>query len=93
MKFRWMILLLACAGAVFTDAPKSVLLVAGKPIHGQGEHEFPAGCDLLALSNRGVGIVFLHQVELAVYLIEQGAEVDMRSNRGGTPLLPPSARK
>ncbi|VGO14965.1 Actin-binding protein [Pontiella desulfatans] len=48
MKIRLLFgLLLVCAGAVFAS-PKSILLVAGKPSHGAGEHEFPSSCDVLA---------------------------------------------
>ncbi|QBG47646.1 hypothetical protein EGM51_09665 [Verrucomicrobia bacterium S94] len=39
---------LMLAGAVFAGTPKQVLIVAGKPSHGPGEHEFPAGAELLA---------------------------------------------
>ena len=46
------LILLACAalGApVFAaDAKKNVLMIAGKPSHGPGEHEHNAGVQLLA---------------------------------------------
>jgi type 1 glutamine amidotransferase len=43
-----LVLLIACAGLVATSAAdKRILLIAGKPSHGPGEHEFRAGCLLL----------------------------------------------
>jgi ankyrin repeat protein len=58
MKICWVVVLWVGVVSVFAGAPKSVLLVAGKPSHGPGEHEFPAGCDLLAkaLNDSGLGI-------------------------------------
>jgi ankyrin repeat protein len=42
----------------FASGPSKVLLIAGKASHGQGEHEFPAGCDVLAraLNESGLNI-------------------------------------
>lgn len=112
MTTRILIALFACVATILAGDKKNVLLIAGQASHGAGEHEFPAGCnvlakalndsglpiqasiklqawpdakelaavdavavycdgnhdhllkghegDLLALSNRGVGIVFLH---------------------------------
>ncbi|VGO19705.1 ankyrin repeat domain-containing protein [Pontiella sulfatireligans] len=48
MKIRLLVALLVCVSCAFGDAPKSILLVAGKPSHGAGEHEFPSGCQILA---------------------------------------------
>lgn len=56
MKIRLIVALCFCACSVFAAAPKSVLLVAGKPSHGQGEHEFHAGIDLLAKALNGSGL-------------------------------------
>ena len=48
MKLQLLISTLCCAGALAAAAPKAILIVAGKASHGQGEHEFPAGADVLA---------------------------------------------
>ena len=48
MTKRVLLTILICAGFVFAEAPKHVLIIAGKPSHGAGEHEFPAGADILA---------------------------------------------
>lgn len=56
MKIRLLIALLVYAASVFAETPKSVLLVAGKPSHGPGEHEFPAGCDVLAKALNDSGL-------------------------------------
>jgi hypothetical protein len=42
-----LLMLLMGAGSVFSG-PKNIVLLAGKPSHGPGEHEFPSGVDLLA---------------------------------------------
>ncbi|MDZ8117939.1 ankyrin repeat domain-containing protein [Pontiella agarivorans] len=44
------------AGAVVAGSQKQVLLVAGKSSHGQGEHEYPAGADLLAKALNDSGL-------------------------------------
>jgi hypothetical protein len=41
---------------VYAEEPKSILLIAGKPSHGEGEHEFPAGCDILAKALNDSGL-------------------------------------
>ncbi|MDF7824995.1 ankyrin repeat domain-containing protein [Pontiellaceae bacterium B12227] len=48
MKMRLLLMGLVCAGAVWANGPKQVLIVAGKASHGPGEHEFPAAAELLA---------------------------------------------
>ena len=55
---RYVLMLLACACGVFAYASKSVLLIAGNPSHGDGEHEFPAACALLcdALNESGMDV-------------------------------------
>ncbi|WP_372807771.1 ankyrin repeat domain-containing protein [Pontiella sp.] len=58
----WVVSLIG-AVSVFAEAPKSVLLVAGKPSHGPGEHEFTAGCDLLAQALNGSGLGIAATVE------------------------------
>jgi len=45
---RICLVIFACASALYAQPAKSVLLLAGKPSHGPGEHEFHAGVDLLA---------------------------------------------
>jgi hypothetical protein len=58
MKIGLLLTLFVLATSVFGAAPKSVLLVAGKPSHGQGEHEFHAGAELLvnALNESGLNL-------------------------------------
>ncbi len=56
MRTFLLIVLLACATASRAGAPKQVLLVSGAPSHGQGEHEFPAGVDLLAAALNQSGL-------------------------------------
>ncbi len=48
MKLQILPLLLCCVVSIQAAEPKSILLVAGKPSHGAGEHEHHAGCKLLA---------------------------------------------
>ena len=48
MKLQILPILLCCVLSLHAAEPKSVLLVAGKPSHGAGEHEHHAGCKLLA---------------------------------------------
>ena len=45
---KFCIIFIACLSSVFADAETSILLLAGKPSHGSGEHEFPSGCNVLA---------------------------------------------
>ena len=45
---RLFLLGLLCAGSVWTNEPKQVLIMAGKPSHGPGEHEFPVAAEILA---------------------------------------------
>lgn len=45
---RFAVLLLAVLAALSVHADKSIVLIAGSPSHGKGEHEFRAGCILLA---------------------------------------------
>lgn len=45
-KVQWMLMLFVCAS--FTYAEHSIVLIAGKPSHGDGEHEHYKGCKLLA---------------------------------------------
>src|SRR5262245_45548631 len=40
-------LVFLCAMALLTAAEKKIVLVAGRPSHGPGDHEFRAGCLLL----------------------------------------------
>ena len=56
MKIRLIVALLVGVGCAFAQTPKTILLVAGKPSHGQGEHEFHAGGDVLvkALNESGL---------------------------------------
>jgi ankyrin repeat protein len=56
MKRKAIYLLLLCAASVYGNTPKSILLIAGKPSHGEGEHEFPSGCDILARSLNESGL-------------------------------------
>lgn len=42
------ILTVLIVSASFAEAKKKILFIAGKPSHGNGEHEFRAGCMLLA---------------------------------------------
>jgi ankyrin repeat protein len=48
MKNIWLILSLVTVASVYAKSPTSVLLISGEPSHGPGEHEFPAGCAVLA---------------------------------------------
>jgi hypothetical protein len=56
MKYLLLTLLMGAVSVV--AGPKNILLVAGKPSHGQGEHEFPSGVDLLvkALNESGLDL-------------------------------------
>ncbi len=56
MKVVMLILSVCLASAVHAAEVKSVLLIAGKPSHGQGEHEFPSSCDILAKSLNDSGL-------------------------------------
>ena len=64
---RYVLMLLACACAVFANASKSILLVAGKPSHGAGEHEFPAGCEVLAKALNESGLPVRASVKLQAW--------------------------
>jgi len=50
-------LLLSISLSAFSE-PKRILFIAGPPSHGWNQHEFPAGCELLAqcLNESGLGI-------------------------------------
>lgn len=48
MKLQILPILLCCVLSLHAAEPKSILFVAGKPSHGEGEHEHHAGCKLLA---------------------------------------------
>lgn len=63
MKKKLLVLLIFCVGSVWASAPSNVLLVAGKASHGAGEHEFPAGCDVLAKAINDAGLNLSAQVE------------------------------
>jgi ankyrin repeat protein len=65
MKLRILLLFVCGVLAVRAGEPKKILLVAGKPSHGQGEHEFPAACDLLAkaLNDSGLNLMATVQYE------------------------------
>ncbi|MDQ8197370.1 ankyrin repeat domain-containing protein [Pelagicoccus enzymogenes] len=47
-----------CGGVLASAAPSRILFVAGEPSHGWNEHEFPAGCEVLAdaLNASGLGV-------------------------------------
>ncbi|MDF7798942.1 ankyrin repeat domain-containing protein [Pontiellaceae bacterium B1224] len=48
MKIQVGLFALICAVSVWAEVPKQILIVAGKASHGSGEHEYPAGADILA---------------------------------------------
>lgn len=63
MKYIILSILLCCAAFGYAEKPRSVLLVAGKPSHGEGEHEFHAGCDVLARALDGSGMAIKASVQ------------------------------
>ncbi len=56
--FRALCLLVGPAAAVAAPVTPIVLLIAGEPSHGPGEHRFPDGCKLLAeaMNTSGLGL-------------------------------------
>jgi hypothetical protein len=57
-------LLLSLLLASPTLAEKSILLIAGPKSHGQGEHEHPAGCELLAQHLQGSNLGIKAEISL-----------------------------
>jgi hypothetical protein len=54
---RWILVLMGMAAALATGAeekPKKLILIAGKPSHGPGLHEFNAGCMLFQKCLSGI---------------------------------------
>ena len=46
IQFRWLMLVLLVGVIAGEAADKRIVLIAGKPSHRPGDHEFRAGCSL-----------------------------------------------
>ncbi|MDF7805809.1 ankyrin repeat domain-containing protein [Pontiellaceae bacterium B12219] len=77
MKLRVWVLMLLSTVSVFAMPPKQVLLIAGKPSHGPGEHAFPAGCTVLEKALNDSGLPIRAQIQSETWpKAEQLAHVD-----------------
>lgn len=63
MKKIVLLMVMMCVGGVRASDSSEVLLVAGKASHGAGEHEYPAGCEVLARALNESGLNLKARVE------------------------------
>ncbi|MFL3659994.1 MAG: hypothetical protein ACJ07L_18340, partial [Opitutales bacterium] len=57
-RFATLVILSISFSGFAQKGPKNILFIAGPPSHGWNQHEFPAGCELLAqcLNQSNLGI-------------------------------------
>jgi type 1 glutamine amidotransferase len=96
MRASWLVVLVACAsGEKAPELPRKIVLLAGTPSHGPGEHEYYAGATLLArmlAQSPNVSPVVVRDGWPAdPHVFDDASAIVVFANgTGGHPLLPPA---